>query len=63
MNKFGKDPEDKGRTMQEVSKDTQTAGFDENPEPQMPTPPKEKSPADMKNNPDAYLDEKDIVGD
>lgn len=53
-------PPDKGRTMKEVSDDLQNAGFDKNPTPpqqEEPTAPepKELTPEQMDQHPDAYL--------
>lgn len=64
---MGKDPLDKGRTLKEVSDETQSAGFDKNPqvppaaapppeekEPEFPEPEK-KTPEEMNEDPEGAL--------
>lgn len=47
-------PKDKGRSMQEISKETQSAGFEESPEPQAPEP-KKLTPEELLQNPQELL--------
>lgn len=49
------------RTMEEVSKDIQTANVDESGHSQ--AEPKPKTPEQMKNDPEAYLDDENATGD
>lgn len=55
------EPEDKGRTMKEVSKDTQNAGFNESPEPEEPKQPEPEklTPEEMQQNPEVLLNPPD----
>lgn len=53
-----KDPEDKGRTMPEVSKDIQDA----HEQPKLPEP-KPKTPEQMKENPDQYVTDPNVTGE
>lgn len=57
--------EDKGRTMKEVSKDLQTAGYKESPEPEQPKvpEPKQKTPAEMQTDPEEFLRDENATGD
>lgn len=69
MPKIDKDPRDQGRTAQEVSKDLQTAGMNENPEipgqeqqPSVPEP-KAKTPEELQKDPEEFLKDENATGD
>jgi len=58
-------PQEKGRTIQEVSKDLQTAGYNESPEPEQPkvAEPKQKTPEEMATDPEEFLRDENATGD
>lgn len=66
VKRFGQDPLDKGRTLADVSKALQTAGFEESPVPPAAAPPpeekepsfpdpKQKTPEEMNEHPDDVM--------
>lgn len=75
MSRFGQDPRDQGRSMQDVSKSTQNANTKESPEPpakpaipmeeQRPAPPEPKAltPEQMQKDPEEFLRDENATGD